>query len=150
MSAPTEAGYSHILRMKRIIFAILCSIFLLSSCKKDKSPDLHIAGSWELTMLEGTSVPEELSVWLDFSEDGTIAIYQRADPEAFYRRITGSWYVTGRTLSGIYDDGSAWASEYEITISGTTMTLTSPGNEVTVYTRQELPDTVTDNVGNAV
>lgn len=101
-------------------------------------------------MLEGNSVPDEPSVWLDFSGNGRIIIYQRADPEAFYRRITGSWSVTGRTISGTYDDGSAWASEYEITISGTIMTLTSSGNEVTVYTRQTLPDTVTDNVGNAV
>ena len=132
--------------MKKVILLIFCVIGLFSSCRKEESPALQIVGSWELIMLDGSTVPSELSVWLDFSDDGTFAIYQRADSQVLYRRLVGRWSVTGDMLHGTYDDGSSWASAYKIALSGPELTLTSSEEETTVYVKKPLPASVTDSV----
>lgn len=136
--------------MKKIISALLCSIALLSACKKeDNTLASQLTGSWELSSLDGSAVREGMSVWLDFYPDGTFCIYQRADSDSQYRKLSGSWSVTGTTFKGTYDDGSALASDYEISIDGEHLKMTSiPTGEETRYKRASLPESVTENVSN--
>lgn len=140
--------------MKKIIFLIITAVIAFSSCKKDEGIDVAslITGCWELTAIDGADAPEQLSVYLDFFSDGSVCIYQKAGKEVMYQKHSGHWSASDGILKGSYEDGSTWASDYEVSVKDSELTLTSLSSpkEVTVYKKTSLPASVSDNVGNTL
>lgn len=126
--------------MKNIktLILLLCLLCLASSCRKEET--VSVIGSWELVSVQDVPVSEGLSVWLDFSSDG-FSLYQRAEENVCYQKFTGTWTLTGKVLSGKYSDGSLWASDYTVAVSGSELTLTSSGTpqETMRYRKASLP-----------
>ena len=138
--------------MKKIVFiSMLCILFVGCDREKVKDEGLDILGSWHLTELnpiETRSVTlgqESVDVYLDFASDNTFKLYQLVGAGK-YRCFSGTWLLEENTLSGVYDDNTAWGSSYQVTLSGdnNVMTLTSVGEEY-IYTKESIPASVLSN-----
>lgn len=120
-------------------------IALLCSCGKDdngggnnnngnggvKVSASTIAGDWNLTRIStktATLGDQTIDVYLRLSSGNTFELYQMLG-DGRYRYVSGSWSLSGTTLSGTYTDGTAWGSSYGVELSsdGNTMTLTGSG-----------------------
>lgn len=108
---------------------------------KDKGPDSiddKLVGEWVLTEWNGET--PEFVVYIDFNKDTTFAIYQQVW-SLDYQMFDGTCRSKKGVLSGSYADGSAWATDYKYSVSGSKLTLTSQdGTSVkSVYEKCEIP-----------
>lgn len=126
--------------MRRLLYTMMLLVAVVATgCNKEKTPE-NIApklyGEWHCTP-EGI----DADVYVSFNDDGSFALYQRVG-EGRYRSYSGSWFVKGTTLSGIYADESAWGSDYSVSLpDGDTMRLTAlnGSEEVMTYLRTTIP-----------
>ncbi len=130
--------------MKRYILLILTLSLCLSGCRKEKGVSLDITGIWHIEdigqLTRAASIGnQEIDVYVEFTSGGTFCLYQMLGAGSF-RSYAGTWTLAGTTLNGVYSDGTAWGSSYDVTVDGNTMTMTSKG-EVYTYSRADrLPD----------
>ncbi|MBQ8366753.1 MAG: hypothetical protein IJX40_03375 [Alistipes sp.] len=101
-----------------------------------------IAGEWQLTTWRGAT--PSFDVYLSISEDGVVGLWQRLasrEWEMYYSTVI----YEDNTIWGEYTDGTAWGASYYVTISGDTMTWvdTADSTDISIYTRTEIPDDVT-------
>ena len=56
----------------------------------------------------------------------------------------GTWTLTGNVLSGKYNDGEAWAADYNVSVDGDKLTMTSQneGAETSIYVRCSIPSVI--------
>lgn len=135
--------------MKKILSILAMAAVLLAcaSCKKaskkEKTP--AVIGEWQLEQIITKSVQyagQEVDVYLSFAKDGSFEIYQMLGQGRF-RKYTGSWAISGSTLSGTYASGKAWGSSYLISAEGETLTLTATvGGDENVYSRAVIPEEI--------
>ena len=128
--------------MKRI-FAVFFALMLLASCGlniEDKKPTLEqqIIGQWH-----SVSNALEADLYIDFQEGKTFELYQQIG-EGAHRLYRGTWNLEGTLLTGKYNDGEDWAAAYNVSIDGTSLTLTSVNDaaEVTKYSACSIPEEV--------
>ena len=97
-----------------------------------------IEGVWHLTSWRG--VEPSFEVYLDITATGGITLYQRID-SYYWEVYQAATEIIDGVISGVYTDGEAWSASYGVTVSGDTMTWvnSSDADEVSVYTRSELP-----------
>ena len=129
--------------MKKILaFAALMAGLLLTACGEKEEP-LNIIGTWSLKTVQtkaaslgGTSV----DVYIVFNEDNSFSLYQKVGAAGRYSSYSGTWTLTGTSLSGKYSDGKSWGSTYEVSQDKerTTLVLTSAGEEYS-YAKASLP-----------
>ncbi len=127
--------------MKRIFTITLAALSLcaFSSCKKgDKA--IRIYGDWELNNVEFVTKSavvgdETVSVYIRFTEDNTFQLWQKLG-EGRYSSYDGQWTLTGNVLSGTYTNGKAFSSQYEVSVSKNTMTLTTLPDRNDTFTYQ--------------
>ena len=117
------------------------------SCTPDEDFDSSLSGSWQLTGWNGAS-PSGMEVYMVLRDDRSFTLYQKYNTLGFVR-YDGTFTVDGSRISGIYSDGKAWVSGYTYTVNGNTLTMVSEVSpdtglsETSVYTRHELPETIT-------
>lgn len=138
--------------MIRVIAAMAASACVLYSCggSKTETP-LNIVGEWRLSDVS-TKVAfigeEDVDVYLSFSKDKKFTMYQMVG-QGRYRCFRGTWGLGGNMLNGVYDDGTAWGSSYEVSLSSdkTQLVLVSVGTirESDTYIRADIPQQVIDN-----
>lgn len=93
---------------------------MLSACSgsKDKKP-VTVVGQWELMdIMETKSVQigsEKVEIYIDFKADKTFNLWQKLGAGR-HRNYTGTWELTGTTLTGKYSDGKAWGATYEVSM----------------------------------
>lgn len=129
---------------------LAASVVLISlSCEKEAKLTEKLIGSWRLISIDDFPAGESLDVRLSFSAE-SFEIYQRAETDALYMHYSGTWSMSNGKLEGLYNNGTGWGSTYSVEISENILTLTSSSVpvEVTIYRREELPASVTDNVSN--
>ena len=132
--------------MKRFfnyMIAVSAILMAFSGCKKEEIPEgpgLNelIIGEWK------GNVPEisGLEFYSSFKEDGTFDLYQKSG-DASFELFTGTYTITGNTISGKYSDGEAWGSDYIVTITENKMEWipAAEGEKMTnVFVRAEIPD----------
>ena len=108
--------------MKKIIYIIAAALCLLTSCKKELTLEEKIVGDWHCT---AKSVKAE--IYVTFTAGKTFALYQQIG-EGSYRVYNGTWSIDGTTLRGQYNDGSSWATSYEVaSTDDNTLSLTAEG-----------------------
>lgn len=134
--------------LKYITVALL-AITAISSCKKN-NPDENggwtsegsVTGSWHMISWAGLTTAD---IYVSFNENGTYDLYQRLY-SPIYEHLTGSWSLNGGIISGNYDDGTAWRTDYNVLISdsGEEMTLTATGNadDTATYGKAEIPEEI--------
>lgn len=128
-----------------LLAAVLLAALTIVGCQKEKSSptvdnSAKIVGEWHCA-------PEQydVDVYVAFYADGAFDEYQRIG-EGRFRHYAGSWSVDKSTLSGIYADGTEWASTYTLSFEDNTMTLTANNDsaEAIVYTKTSIPAKVKD------
>ena len=108
--------------MKKILYMVAAVVCLLTSCKKELTLEEKFVGDWHCT---ATSVDAE--IYVTYTAEKTFTLYQQIGDGA-YRVYNGTWSLEGNRLSGQYNDGTAWAAEYEVASSDDdNMTLTAEG-----------------------
>lgn len=129
--------------MRRLLYIMMLALAVVATaCKKEKAPEditPKLYGEWHCE-------PDSFSadVYVAFNADGSFDLYQLIG-EGRYRYYAGSWYVKGKTLSGIYADESAWGSDYTMALPDVdtiTLTATNGSEEVMTYRRCEIPASV--------
>ena len=129
----------------RIYFIAFALVALaMSGCKKEPQPTpvtdvkAMVVGEWHCA-------PEayDIDVYVSFDALGTFDHYQRIE-EGRYRHYNGTWSVEGNLLSGVYSDGEAWGSSYNVSFEGDTivLTATNASAETMTYTKESIPDEV--------
>lgn len=131
--------------MKRILNIILAAVLLLgvASCGKDK-PEVKagLAGEWQLVSWNNAT-PVAYSVYLELLSDGSFNLYQKVSTSTYERR-TGTFNSAGGVLKGKYSSGDSWGSDYDFSVSGDVLTLTSRADAtvVSIYKRASIPEDV--------
>ena len=108
-----------------------------------------IAGVWHLTEWRGAK--PSFDVYLDITSDGVVTLWQRIESrvwECFYSTAT----IVNGTISGLYSDGVAWGTSYNVTVAESSMTWVdvSDAADISVYTRSELPESMPTTVTRSV
>ena len=135
--------------MKKNIL-VLFAVVAMACCRKEEKP-LDITGEWRLSGIETkVSIGDEtVVVYLSFNADRSFMLYQMI-VAGRYRAYSGSWFLSGNTLTGIYSDGRPWgAASYEVGMEGDILMLTAidasgRALESDTYTRTSIPADVRD------
>ncbi len=114
------------------------------------APALSIAGSWKLTAwsLDSNKLIEagDLQVYLDCAKDNTFTLYQLTGSDAEFKKLTGSYSIKDKVLSGTYQDGSKWANDYTIKeLNNTTMKWEYGSGVTMTYTAGDIPREIVEN-----
>ena len=123
------------------------ALILAAACHKTpaKPSTPAIVGEWQLSSITVKSVEyagQTIDVYLGFAQDGTCEVYQMIGQGRFYK-YSGTWEISGKTLTGKYSSGKAWATSYEATVEGESLTLVSAKNgETDVYQKVTIPDEI--------
>ncbi len=113
---------------------------IIAGCDKpegEKTFAEKIAGEWHCS-------PSNIKadIYVGFTSDGGFELYQQIT-EGAHRLYRGTWTVDeGNTvISGKYNDGENWGSDYSITLSEdcNSMTWVDSASKEYVYSRQEIP-----------
>lgn len=123
------------------IFIAAALVLSVSGCEKEnkKTQNVDIVGKWELVDMQTKSVQigsYEVTVFLDFRSDKTFSLSQKlGDGRA--REFSGTWSLTGNTLSGKYSDGTSWGAGYKVKIEDEQLIMeTVDKDEIFVYNRK--------------
>lgn len=130
-------------KIKNIVLALAVMAAAVSCGKKAEKP-LDITGEWNLTRVEtrATTIGDQsVDVYISFTSTNSFELYQMLGTGR-YRKFSGSWTLTEKTLSGKYSDGKLWGSTYEVEITDDVMTLSSASGEVSTYRKAAIPDSV--------
>lgn len=105
-----EDGYN----MKRLIY-LAAMVILLAGCDENRiTPPAPIKPAicreWKSSSLTIDAV-----IYLNFKEDKTFEMYQHVKQDC-YELYNGTWTITGKTLSGRYNDGEEWAYDYTFVV----------------------------------
>ncbi|WP_290535906.1 lipocalin family protein [Alistipes sp.] len=132
--------------MKTRIIQLLAATLLIffTSCSDDEGTTIapSLTGEWHLTSWN-SETPTDFDVYMELRTDGTFRIYQRVETST-YVCYTGNFNASDNRLTGRYSDGENWGASYTYEVAEQTLTLTSEtaDAEVSVYTKETIPDEV--------
>lgn len=135
--------------LRYYIAAALIAVSALTSCRKDNptsggepARDNPVTGTWHLVSWTGLTSAD---IYISFNESGSFDLYQRLYSPIF-EHLTGSWSLSGEILSGAYDDGVTWRTDYKVRInaSGDMLTLVATDNaeDKASYSKAEIPEEI--------
>ena len=136
--------------MKRFILILSVALLAAIGCRKDdpKSAQVDIEGQWELVSASlGTKSADvggqTVSVYIEFASGGQFSLWQQLGAGRFVS-FSGSWTLSGDTLSGKYSDGAAWACDYSVKVENGQLTLATlpDGSDIYIYSACTIPDSV--------
>ncbi len=108
--------------------------------EENKTPVEKIAGEWHCSPSN-----MDAEIYVNFTADGKFELYQQITEGAF-RLYRGTWALDEEKMkmSGKYNDGEKWGSDYSVVLSEdiNSMTLTDSAEVEYVYSRQEIPSGV--------
>lgn len=115
---------------------------------------LSIAGSWKLTAwsLDSNKLIEagDIQVYLECTTDNTFTLYQLTASGGEFKKLSGSYSIKDKLLSGTYQDGSKWANDYTIKeLNKTTMKWEYGSGATMTYTASDIPQEIVDNAKTA-
>lgn len=133
--------------MKRIAI-ILSFVLLLCGCKGDKkSGPVDITGEWrlsDLTLTKSVQIgSEDVDIYISFAEGKTFELWQLLGAGR-YEYFSGTWELSGETLTGKYSDGSPLGNIYKVSVDGDILTMeaTQNSSDIYIYSRTTIPDDI--------
>lgn len=134
--------------MKRTrIFVLLALLAVLVSCTKGKGSKDALDGEWKMESYygndaAGSAVPADVYIRFD---GGQFDLFQKLGGGHF-RRYSGTYTYNGGTVSGTYDSGLSWASDYFVSFGEdgrmSFSQYVNDGEYVCIYVRTPIPDAV--------
>lgn len=129
--------------MKRLVYfavAVFAALFMASACNEKDEVQHRIVGEWKYVDEESGN---ELDIRVAFYMDYTFDLYQKIG-EGAHRHFAGTYTVNKKHVTGLYSDGTPWASEYDVTFLNGNMTMTSTSSEgyAVTYVKERIPDEV--------
>ena len=124
--------------MKKYIYHLLAATLLVFfvGCSEDDGPTVapSVVGEWHLTTWNGET-PTDFDIYMELKSDGTFNLFQKYQTSAFVC-FTGNYNATENLLTGRYNNGVNWGSNYTYEVNGDKLTTTSETStaEVSVYT----------------
>ena len=108
-----------------------------------------IAGIWHLTEWRGAAPSFE--VYIDITEDGVVTLWQKIEHRAWECYYSSAAIEDG-IISGVYSDGVMWGASYYVSVAENSMTWVdvNDATDISVYTRSELPEGLTEVVTRSV
>lgn len=131
--------------MKKILYIIsaVAALLFAFSCEKDSSRVMNqIAGEWHCTVTD-SGVAQD--VYLALTADGQFEMYQQTgDGPYWYSAGKYTLDVENMVLSGVYSDKYPWKYSYEISVSGSSLTMTAVENPAyaVTYSKEAIPSEV--------
>ena len=147
------------MKISKIFFAVIVALLSFTACNnpnkggQSETPlwgdNGSPVGEWKLTSWNAS---EELpfGVYLRLNEDNTFELYQHTYT-VLWVRYTGSFSLSGSTLSGTYSDGEKW-NTYTIKYNSdnTQIQLTNAeNNEVSIYSATSIPTEIVEDATEA-
>ena len=133
--------------MKRLTI-ILSLILLVCGCSGSKSSaPVDITGEWklaDLTLTKSVQIGSEaVDVYISFASNKSFDLWQFLGAGR-YEHFSGTWELSGNSLTGKYSDGTTWGNIYDVSVSGNelTMVATKNSSDIYKYTRTTIPDSV--------
>ena len=129
--------------MKRFLYfaaAVFAVLFMASACNEKDEVQHRIVGEWKYVDEESGN---DLDIRVAFYVDYTFDLYQKVG-EGAHRYFTGTYTVDRKHVTGMYSDGTPWASEYDVAFVNGNMTMTSTSSEgyTITYIKERIPDEV--------
>ncbi|MBO5717189.1 MAG: lipocalin family protein [Alistipes sp.] len=127
------------------IFALaMLAVVAFVGCKPGNGPEgdgKSLSGEWKLATWNDTT--PEFNVYIDFNADGTFEMYQQVW-SLDYELFKGTYTIEGNVVSGVYDNGAAWACDYEYVLEEQTLTLHSRETvkSKSVYEKCTIPEQI--------
>lgn len=126
--------------MKKLLYITLLALVTAIGCKPQEKPltlEQKLCNEWR-----GSELSVDAAIYISFLADGTFELYQKMEDEFELRR--GTWTLKGTILSGIYNDGETWASEYKVSVDENKLTMISQneGAETSVYIQCTIPSVI--------
>ncbi len=131
--------------MKKLLY-ILIAVAIVACCDKpakEKTFAEKVSGEWHCSAAE-----PKADIYVNFTAEGVFELYQQIT-EGAYRLYRGTWSVadeTQKVITGKYNDGEEWASDYIVNFTGDdSMTLQpteSTGVIEYLYEREAIPEEV--------
>lgn len=133
----------------KYILAAIFAILAMASCRKDYPAQNDeevqadaLTGTWH--MISWASLTSG-DIYVSFNKDGTFDLYQRLY-SPIYEHLTGSWSLDGNILSGSYDDGASWRTDYSVLLKShgneMVLTATDDADDKATYAKAEIPDEI--------
>ena len=131
----------------KILSLVAAVLFAVACGEKQNNPDGPngdkgaLTGEWVLT--SWNEAEPEFNVYIDFNEDNTFEMYQQV--WSFdYELFKGTYTIEGNVVSGVYDNGAAWACDYEYVLEEQTLTLHSRETvkSKSVYEKCTIPEQI--------
>lgn len=123
-------------------------MLLICGCSGSKSSaPADITGEWKLTDLTLTKSvqvgSEAVDVYISFASNKSFDLWQFLGAGR-YEHFSGTWELSGNSLTGKYSDGTTWGNIYDVSVSGNelTMVATKNSSDIYKYTRTTIPDSV--------
>lgn len=139
--------------MKKIMILAMSALLFVccggngSGEQKEEQPTIDITGQWELTDISTKSARignETVTVYVEFN-NGNFELYQVLGAGRPHK-YTGTYTLSDNLLSGKYSEGKNWAASYEVSQSGSSLTLTKKGGgETDTYRKSSIPQDIKDN-----
>lgn len=135
--------------MKKTIYTLFTAALLAFACGCSDDDDTQknvardVVGEWHLTAWN-QQTHDDFDVYVEFLTDGTFHIYQKVETSA-YVRYSGDFSTNGSRMTGRYDSGEAWSTDYEYALSGDGSTLTmtkTGGTDESTFTKTAIPEEV--------
>lgn len=129
--------------MKRFLYfaaAVFAVLFMASACNEKDEVQHRIVGEWKYVDEESGN---DLDIRVAFNLDSTFDLYQKIG-EGAHRYFTGTYTVDRKHVTGMYSDGTPWASEYDVAFVNGNMTMTSTSSEgyTITYIKERIPNEV--------
>lgn len=129
--------------MKKLLYfaaAAVAVIFMTSACHEKDEVQHRIVGEWKYQDEESGN---DIDIRVAFYVDYTFDLYQKVG-EGAHRYYKGTYTVDKTLVSGVYSDGTPWASEYNVTFVNGNMIMTPTSSEVysVTYIKERIPDEV--------
>lgn len=129
--------------MKKILYMLTvfaASLSVLTGCDDKDEARRKIIGEWICTTEEAGHAVE---VYVSFHLDNTFDMYQKIG-EGAHRHLDGSYEVDRKHLSGVYSDGTPWASDYTLTFVNGEMIMKSLLQEdyYVTYRKARIPEEI--------
>lgn len=146
----------HILNLVSILILVIgvtgCEGFRFGDEEGEVQVDVQLTRCWHLKSFCGEVA--DVDIYIDFGKTGKFKIYQRTE-ELNYTVFDGT-YTTDEVnslLSGVYSDGTKWATDYKYTVDAEAKELilesVNDPTEVSVYEPAMAPTTATTSTRSA-
>ena len=110
------------MKMKRILNILTAALLLVgfaTSCEQAPKVEEGIIGEWQLTEMDGHEASSvSTDVYIEFKADQSFDMYQKVGAVMRYRKFAGTYSVAGSIVSGKYNDGKKWGSDYRASFEG--------------------------------